>query len=260
MKPLLALALAIGAAATSASLVVESTARAQRRPTLAERAKALEIEMVDRGESPGEISLSLASLHAESGDAARVDHHLKNAQRLGVDACRIDLLLGSFYRRTARFDAAISTFVRVLVSHEDQPFALVQLWKTLYQIALQDAEVSSDLDSVRERLDASGLHFPRTFKPSAKGPARSRQITAAGYNALLSGKNTFAAELFEAAIEGDPSNAQAHRGLGIARAREKDYARAAGAYLLYLELRPDAADAAQVERALMDHWKSRSAN
>ena len=43
--------------------------------------------------------------------------------------------------------------------------------------------------AIRERLAGLGLHFPVTFDPAKVSPDKSKQLAAAGYNALLSGKS-----------------------------------------------------------------------
>jgi tetratricopeptide (TPR) repeat protein len=225
-------------------------------PALAAREARRQI--LRRAEDAGEISLALAAIFGRAKRQREVFHYISEARRQGVAASRTDLLLGAFYRSTARYDAAFSTFVRVLVRHEDQPYALVQLWKTLYECKLQGSEVKTDTDMVRERLAAAGLYFPKEFKIAPAPLATARKLSATAYNALLAGKAQFAAELFEAAIDALPSDSQAHRGLGIARARLQDFSRAAGAYLLYLELNPQAPDADEVDRVLMRYWRGRS--
>jgi tetratricopeptide (TPR) repeat protein len=226
--------------------------------SVARLAQTLQRQMQRRGSAAGDIHLALAGLYARDTTHQReVMFHLAEARRNGVDAGRADLLLGTYYRSLGRYDAALSTFVRVLVRHEDQPYALVQLWKTLYECQLQGAPVKTDTDSIRVRLATAGLHFPQSFKLTAKSSPQAKKLTAAGYNALLGGKPEFAAGLFQAAIDAFPSEAQAHRGLGIARARMQDSGRAAGAYLLYLELAPQAPDADEVDRVLMEYWKNR---
>jgi tetratricopeptide (TPR) repeat protein len=225
--------------------------------TTEERARRLRAEMRQRGDSQGDIDLALAWLFARANRPDATYFYVKQAREHGISAGRTDLLLGMFYRKQRRYDAAFSTLVRVLVAHEEQPFALVQLWKTLYEAKLQGAETRTDTDTIQQRLERLGLHFPRSFEPSKLSESRSRELSASAYNALLTGRTRFAAELFEAAIDAFPSNPLAHRGLGIARARREDYARAAGAYLLYLELKPHAPDAAEVDRVLMQYWKYR---
>lgn len=210
-----------------------------------------------RGSSAADIHLALAGHYARALRQREVFFHLGQARRAGAAAGSTDLLLGSFYRALGRYDAAFSTLARVLVRHEEQPFALVQLWKALYECKLRGAEVKTDIDSIRERLASSGLHFPAEFKLGPDAADKAKRLTAAGYNALLADQPRFAGELFQAAIDALPSEPQAHRGLGIARARQHDYARAAGAYLLYLELAPQAPDADEVDRVLMEYWKTR---
>ncbi len=256
MKPF---ALYLTTAALAGILVLPaSPVRAQPAgPNITQRGKTLRLQMHRRGATPGEISLGLAELFAREKQQKEVYFYINQARKQGVESGRIDLLLGSFFRRVGRYDAAFSTLVRVLVNHDEQPFALVQLWKTLYRCKLQGAKTKTDTDGIRERLAESGLYFPIRFKLGRNSGAKSKQISASGYSALLSSRNRFAAELFQAALDLNPSNAQAHRGLGIARARLGDYARAAGAYLIYLDLSPQAPDADGVDRVLMEYWKTR---
>ena len=232
-------------------------AAAAPRVTFPDRVRRLRRQMQMRGESPGEINLALAALYAKARRGRQVIQLVALARKQGISAGRTDLLLASFYRRVGRYDAAFSTLVRVLVRHEEQPFALVELWKTLYDSKLQGARASTDTDAIRQRLAESGLHFPRHFKFTAGTTVRAKKLTAAGYNALLKDRPRIAAALFMEAIDLNPSYALAHRGLGIARARAQDYVRAAGAYLVYLELSPGASDAASVDKVLMKYWQTR---
>lgn len=214
-------------------------------------------QMLRRGDPPGEIHLALAALFAHAKREPEMQRHLAEARSRGVSSSRCDLVLGGYFRSVGRYDAAMSTFVRVLIRHEDEPYALLQLWKTLFECKLQGSAVKTDTDAIRERLSASGLHFPKSFGLRPKANATAKTLTAAGYNALLAGNPDLAAGLFQAAIDAFPSWPHAHRGLGIARARRGDNGRAAGAYLLYLELYPLAPDAEDVDRVLMEYWKNR---
>lgn len=214
-------------------------------------------EMQRRGDPPGEIQLALAAFAVRARNESEAVLHLGEARKQGISAGRLDLLLATLRRSLGRYDEAFELLTGVLVRHEEQPYALVQLWKTLYECKLRGAAVKTDTDAVRERLAASGLYFPRQLKLAADAAAQGKRLTAAAYNALLSGKVQFAAELFQAAIDAFPSDPQAHRGLGIARARRQEFLRAAGAYLLYLELSPMAPDADEVDKMLMEYWKTR---
>jgi tetratricopeptide (TPR) repeat protein len=238
-----------------AAISAPALTSAQQSPEAA--AEIIQKQMQRRGSPASEIHLALAAVYARAKRGRELSFHLGEARKLGISASRTDLLLGSYYRGVARYDAAFSTLVRVLVRHGEQPYALVALWKTLYECKLQGATVKTEIETIRERLSSSGLHFPREFKLTPKSQAQAKKLTSAGYNALLASKASFAAELFQSAIDAFPSEAQAHRGLGIARARLEDYTRAAGAYLLYLELAPSAPDADEVDRILMDYWRSR---
>lgn len=247
----------VAAAALALVLAALCAGRQARAGEIERQARQLRAEMRARGDGPGEIDLALAWVFARAKRAKGALYYVKQARKHGIDQSRIDLLLSTLYRQLGRHDAAFSTLVRVLVRNPEQPYALVQLWKTLYEAKLQGAEVKTDTGSVRERLAALGLYFPAAFDPAKISIERSKRLTASAYNALLSGRVRFAAELFEAAIAAFPSNPLAHRGLGIARARRNDYARAAGAYLLYLELKPHAPDADDIDRVLMEYWRHR---
>ena len=246
------------------ALALAALAAGQARAAPPERAQTqarlLRGQMLRRGEARGEIDLALAWHYARARAAGATIHFVKEARKHGIMASRTDLLLGTFYRQQGRYDAAFSTLVRVLVRNPEQPFGVVQLWKTLYESKLRGAPIKTDTSAVRERLAGLGLHFPVEFDPAKVSADSSKELTASGYNALLSGRHGFAAELFEAAIDANPSNPLAHRGLGISRARKQDFTRAAGAYLLYLELNPQASDADEVDRMLMEYWKNRTSS
>lgn len=231
---------------------------ASARNSLRAQVRMLMKQMKQRGEKKAEIHLALAALYGRHRQQALVYKHVRAARRLGIAPSRTNLVLGTLYRRIGRYDAAFSTLLRVLVHNKGQPYALVQLWKTLYEAQLRGAQVKVDLDDIRDRLLGFGMHFPKRLTMEKDSATRSKKMTVLGYNALLGGRNKYAAGLFEAAIDALPSNARAHRGLGIARARKQDYMRAAGAYLLYLELYPNAPDADQIDRILMRYWKSRA--
>lgn len=220
------------------------------------QAELVRIQMKQRGAPAGEIHLALASFYSKRKIPGRVSFHVAEARKRGVPTQRIDLLLGAFFRTMKRYDAAFSTLVRVLVNSEEQPCAMVELWKSLYESVLQAAEVKTDTSVIRERLERLGMYFPETFEFKNSSSAQSKRLTADGYNALLTRSPAQAVELFQAALDLLPSNARAHRGLGQARHRMQDFTRAAGAYMLYLELAPNAPDAADVDRLLMEYWRT----
>lgn len=210
-----------------------------------------------QGQDKGEQHLALAALYARAGDQHRSYEHLRAAGRLQVEAGRLQFVLALLYRRLGRYDAALSALTRVLVEHPEQPQALLQLWKTVYEAQLRGARFQTDLGPVLERLDSVGMHLPARLDADPSSASESAKLSAAGYQQLLAGRLDQAVQCFEGAIEALPSNARAHRGLGIARAREQDPTRAAGAYQLYLELAPDAPDADRVDWVLMQYWRDR---
>ncbi|MCB9558346.1 MAG: hypothetical protein H6707_19685 [Deltaproteobacteria bacterium] len=215
-------------------------------------------QMKARGLPLAEIALVLAAHYAKRTDQAMVYRYIKRALAGGVDRGRADLVLAQFFRESDRYDAAFATLVRVLVQHPGQPKALVDLWRTLHRCQRTRCTVQTDLGAIRERLATFGLHYPARLSADPQAAMRSRKLADSGYQALLSSRPRFAAQLFFASIEEDPSNPLAHRGLAIARGRQADYRRAIGAYLLYLSLAPDAADADQVDRILVEYWRKTS--
>lgn len=226
-----------------------------------QRSSAIDLlikEMKRRGDSRAEMHLQLAAYYAQQKEGRKLFKHLRTAQDLGISQARISIILGEFYRRVKRYDAAFSTFLKILAEHPAQPYVLVQLWKTLYSAKLQGIRTQVDTQKVRNQLVGFGLHFPKRFHIEEDGMNRSKTLTVSGYEALVAGRNRHAEGLFAAAIDAMPSNARAHRGLGIARARLKNFARAAGAYLLYLELNPNAPDAHQIDKSLMLYWKRKA--
>jgi tetratricopeptide (TPR) repeat protein len=234
--------------------------KAHAAPSLKRKAAQLVAEMKQRGEKDGEVHLALGALYAHAGARKKALSHLGAARRNGVKESRVSLVLGGFFRRQGRYDAALTTLVRVLVHNPGQPFALVQLWKALYESRLRGSKLSIDTTAIRKRLGDFGLHFPESFQIKSDASAESKKLAARGYNALLGQRNRYAAGLFKAAIDALPSNAKAHRGLGIAYARQQDFLRASGAYLLYLTLFPNAPDADEIDRVLVRYWKLRSKN
>jgi tetratricopeptide (TPR) repeat protein len=211
-------------------------------------------QLRDRGESPAEVHLALAALYARDG-SPKTAKYLAAAQKLGMSPVRLALVKAMALRRQGRYDAVFSTLLNVLVTHPEQPYALVEMWKSLYEATLRGSSLSMDRDTVRERLAGYGMRFPAKLALSAKAASQSRKLTALGYSQMLAGRTRYAVELFQAAIDHLPSNARAHRGLGLAREKEHDFMRATGAFLVYLHLVPDTQDAEDIDRKLMRYWK-----
>jgi tetratricopeptide (TPR) repeat protein len=222
-----------------------------------QKARQLVGELRRRGEPVAEIHLALAALFGHAGDK-RAFKQLEAARKLGINPVRLALVHAPTLLRVGRHDEAMATLVQVLVHYPEQSRALVTLWKTLYEAMLQGKPLRTDVDAIRKRLGDFGLHFPEKLELGRKSESKSSELTALGYNALLAKRSKYAAELFEAAIDFYPSNARAHRGLGMARAQLFDHRRATGAFLLYLELNPAAPDAEEIDRRLASYWKGRS--
>lgn len=212
--------------------------------------------MRQRAEPQPEMHLALAVLYARAGDA-RAFKQLASARKLGVSPVRLSLVEAEALRRSGRYDESISALVSLLAHYPEQSYALVTLWKTLYEALLRGGRLSADVEGIRQRLVDFGLHFPVRLDVSPGAQRKSRELTDLGYNALLAKRTRYAAELFEASIEAFPSNARAHRGLGLARLTQFDRKRATGAFLVYLELTPDAPDASEIDRQLLEYWRAR---
>lgn len=227
------------------------------RADSAAQGRALAAELRTRGETEAEVQLALAEHLARAGELAAARQALETSRRRGVRAFRADLVLADVQRREGRFAESLALLGRVIVEHGG-PRALVQAWKTLYEAQLRGGAAGLDVTALRDRLLAEGLYLPAELAASNNAAARSERSTVAAYDALLAGNPQGAVELFQEALDAFPGNARAHRGLGIAWARRHELRRAAGAYVLYLALRPHAADAEEVDRALMRYWKRRA--
>jgi tetratricopeptide (TPR) repeat protein len=93
--------------------------------------------------------------------------------------------------------------------------------------------------------------------PKPKGNIEeARNYYNAGNQMALNGKYKEAVEQYKLALQSDPSFADAHRGLGIAYARQKKSDEAVRHYELYLQARPYAQDAARVREILDLYRKS----
>jgi hypothetical protein len=195
-------------------------------------------------------------MHAQRGALREAAEALDAARRRGAAGFRVDLLLADVRRREGRYDASLALLGRIVLEHAAPPI-LAQLWQTLYEAQLRQALGNLDVSALRERLLAEGFYLPPVLALSGDAAQRSAKSTNAGYDALLAGNLQAAEVLFEEALDAFPGNAPAHRGLGITWARRHDHRRAAGAYSLYLVLRPLAPDADAVDRALMRYWKRR---
>jgi tetratricopeptide (TPR) repeat protein len=98
--------------------------------------------------------------------------------------------------------------------------------------------------------------------PAAAKPAPARNPEAAmlhavaisqvrrGESALEQGRGEEALESFRAAIENEPANAAAHRGLGMAYAMQGNDAQALQSYEKYLRLAPKAPDANEIRQSI----------
>jgi tetratricopeptide (TPR) repeat protein len=83
--------------------------------------------------------------------------------------------------------------------------------------------------------------------------AQAQQAYTKGLKAYGERRFTAAAACFEAALRLDPQMGEAHRSLGILYAHEHAAARAAWHYQRYLDLVPEASDAAAVRKFLADY-------
>lgn len=232
----------------------------QHKPSASEhidrQARQLVGSLRQRGEPEAELHLALAVLYARMGDP-RVFKQLAAARKLGISPVRLSLVEADASRRQGHYDEAMSILVRILVHYPEQPHALIELWKTLYEALLRGVPLTTDIDAIRQRLADLGLRFPAKLDVSTKAQVKSQELTDLGYNALLAKRTKYAAQLFEAAIDAFPSNARAYRGLGVARISQFDRRRATSAFLLYLDLTPDAPDANEIDRQIIEYWKNR---
>lgn len=105
-------------------------------------------------------------------------------------------------------------------------------------VAVPDVRPDEKRDRDRDRDD----------KPQV--PASARALYKDGLGKFVAGDTGAAISRFQAALDRDPRYAPAHRGLGMAYERKGERSRAARSFRRYLELAPDAADAAQIRARL----------
>ena len=124
-------------------------------------------------------------------------------------------------------------------------------WVRTALMALALVALAALLFWQRQPLSRLLLPLPAPPAPAAAAPpVRAQQQHTLGLGFYHQGQLGAAAMAFEAALRLDPQLAEAHRSLGIVYARQQQRRRALWHYRRYLEMLPQAADAAAVQQLL----------
>jgi tetratricopeptide (TPR) repeat protein len=134
----------------------------------------------------------------------------------------------------------------------------VPAYKTVLEINPDDVDTLVALASIYAAAGDSALSEQYLHKAIALRPDKAVSLYYNMGTKILASKNagdaelTRAAELFNKALEHDPSFAPAYKSLGLALWKMKDYAGTRRAFERYLELHPQAPDADKIEDYLSE--------
>lgn len=201
------------------------------------------------------LYLRIADAYGRLGVAQKekVLYYATRAVLAGADDARVDIVLGDFYVRVNEPTSAIRSYLRVLAQAPEHTYTLVQLRKLA--LSAPPATTDVDLGFVRELLAAAGLYLPS--KPPKADAAQATLLLEEGYGFIKAEQHEEALARFKAALDLDPKNALAVRGMGIAYAKTKRNRQALAAYAVYLDLNPGAEDAEYVRAIVSVYYESR---
>jgi tetratricopeptide (TPR) repeat protein len=202
------------------------------------------------------LYLRLADAYGRLGldHKEKVLFYTTRAVLAGADDTRVDIILGDFYSRVGDHTGALRAYLRVVAQAPQHTYTLLQLRR----LAVQKESFSADVDlaHVREILLSAGLYTPKTL-PSKADATAAKVAVEEGYGYIKANENGDALARFQAALDLDPNNATAVRGMGIVYARTKKTRQALAAYAAYLDLDPGAQDAASVRATIASYYESR---
>lgn len=233
--------------------------------------EAVEALTALRAEYPedGAVVLLLGEVHVAAKRFDAAIEVLEAAAALDPDRDRVHFQLGTAYANTGRMDEALDAFGAELTRSEDpQILVLSRINRSLLlQRASRWLEAAEELEGVLqfepERTnvygDLASLYVQagdadRARRALERGAAVGFRSAAHWYSV---GARLFnderlddAANAFEQALAIDPTRPDAHRSLAATLDRLDRGDEAATHYRRYLELRPDAADAAAIRAKL----------
>jgi regulator of sirC expression with transglutaminase-like and TPR domain len=200
-------------------------------------------------------SPEVAARHEQEGVRLLIENRLAEAQKELEKCVMLDPDASSCHRHLGVLFAKVDDSKRSLHHY--------RLYVTLDPYA-EDAGV------VRRMIrDAGGDPIPdpppRALMPKPAGTAPiskeleslARSIGQEGERALLAGGRDRARTLLEACVELNPAAAACHRSLGVLFAQIDDTKRAIAHYKRYVALAPDSADAARVQKIIVDAERKR---
>jgi tetratricopeptide (TPR) repeat protein len=198
---------------------------------------------VSRNADDAALMTRLTAAYVHIADVRRALPALERLADLRVPPVRLALLRGDLFMRAGDFDQAARAYLDALGRAPRQTHALVQLWRLLLRVTLEEVEVGFDREAVTETLTAAGLYFPESYRASANGPDQAARLVDRAGALLLRDRPEEASVQLMRAIDLDPGNAEAFAGLVRAHRAMNDPESALGAALVYLLLAPDAPDA-----------------
>lgn len=216
--------------------------------------EGLEAAAVARPMDP-EPALRLAQGLGGRGQTDKAIEWLRVAAERGADPLRLQLVAGDVYLAGERYEFALNAYFEVANAAPENGYAHLRMWRALREADILPPNV--DQPRLKRYLRDAGyfiadqpVHPPDTMM--------ARQLTATAYGALQQGRFQEAVDGFVAALARDETHAPAHRGLGIAYARQNQQSKALAAYRLYLWLDPrDDRETREVKRILSDAARRR---
>lgn len=180
---------------------------------------------------------------------------LRVAVERGADPLRVQLVAGDIHLAAEQYEFALNAYFEVASAAPENGYAHLRLWRVLREADILPPNV--DAGRLKSYLRDAGYAIPdQPVRPP--DTAMARQLTEQAYGALQAGRFQDATEGFVAALARDDAHAAAHRGLGIAYARQNQQGRALAAYRLYLWLaESDDRETRQVKRILSDAARRR---
>lgn len=180
---------------------------------------------------------------------------LRTAAERGADPMRVQLVAGDIHLAAEQYEFALTAYFEVANTAPHNGYAHLRMWRVMREADILPPNV--DQARIKRHLREAGYYVPdRQVRPP--DTAMAKQLSERAYGALQQGRFREATEGFIAALARDDGYAPAHRGLGIAHARQNHQDEALAAYRLYLWLvEDDSRETRQVRRILTDAARRR---
>lgn len=220
----------------------------------AEHVEGLEAAAAARADDP-EPALRLAQGLGARGQTDAALKWLRTAASRGADPMRVELVAGDIYLQAEQYEFALRAYFEVANAAPHNGYAHLRMWRVMREADILPPNV--DQARIKRHLREAGYSVPeQVVRPP--DTAMAAQLSDRAYGALQQGRFREATEGFVAALARDDGYAPAHRGLGIAHARQNHQDQALAAYRLYLWLvDDDSRETRQVRRFLTDAARRR---